>query len=43
MLSLPVSDHIIRLSLERDADHEKIVNEILGLLKPLDKNRYDTF
>ncbi len=43
MLSFPVSDHIIRISLERDADHEKIANEILELLKPLDKNRYETF
>jgi hypothetical protein len=43
MLSFPVSDHIIRISLERDANHEKIANEILGLLEPLDKNRYETF
>ena len=43
MLSFPVSDHILRLSLEKDADHEKIVNMIIGYLKPLDQNRYGDF
>lgn len=43
MLSFPVSDHIIRLSLEKDANHEKIVNMILGYLKSLDQNRYVDF
>ena len=38
MLSFPVEDHIVRLSLEKDADHEKIVNMILGFLKSVDKN-----
>jgi hypothetical protein len=43
MLSFPVSDHIVRLSLEKDADHEKIVNMIVGYLKSLDQNRYVDF
>lgn len=38
MLSFPVEDHIVRLSLEKDADHEKIVNMIIGFLKSVDKN-----
>ncbi|MBA2267768.1 MAG: hypothetical protein H0W19_05455 [Nitrosopumilus sp.] len=36
MLSFPISGHIIRLSLEREADHEKIVNAILNYLGELD-------
>lgn len=36
MLSFPISGHIIRLSLEREADHEKIVNAILNHLSELD-------
>ena len=36
MLSFPISGHIIRLSLEREADHEKIVNAILNHLSKLD-------
>ena len=34
MLSFPSAEHIIRLSLERDADHEKIINSVLSFLKP---------
>ena len=41
MLSFPIGDHIIRLSLEKDADHEKIVDMILEFLKSLDKNKYE--
>jgi hypothetical protein len=41
MLSFPVTDHIIRLSLEKDADHEKIVNRVLDFLKKIDANRYE--
>jgi hypothetical protein len=41
MLSFPITDHIIRLSLEKDADHEKIVNSVLDFLKKLDANRYE--
>lgn len=41
MLSFPVTDHIIRLSLEKDADHEKIVNSVLDFLKLIDANRYE--
>jgi hypothetical protein len=37
MLSFPINEHIIRLSLEKEADHEKIVNAILGYLNKLDK------
>ena len=33
MLSFPVSDHIIRLSLEKNADHEKIVKNIISFFK----------
>lgn len=36
MLSFPISGHIIRLSLEIEADHEKIVNAILNYLSGLD-------
>jgi len=36
MLSFPISGHIIRLSLEIEADHEKIVNAILNYLSELD-------
>jgi len=36
MLSFPISGHIIRLSLEIEADHEKIVNGILNYLSELD-------
>ncbi|VFJ12458.1 DUF6659 family protein [Candidatus Nitrosocosmicus franklandus] len=41
MLSFPITDHIIRLSLEKDADHEKIIKNVLSFLKPLDPDRYD--
>jgi hypothetical protein len=41
MLSFPVTDHIIRLSLEKDANHEKIVNSVLDFLKLIDANRYE--
>lgn len=41
MLSFPVSDHIIRLSLEKTADHEKIVKNILSFLKAIDPGRYE--
>ena len=41
MLSFPVIDHIIRLSLEKDADHEKIVNSVLDFLKKIDANRFE--
>jgi hypothetical protein len=40
MLSFPVSDHIIRLSLEKNADHEKIVKNIISFLKEIDPSRY---
>ena len=43
MLSFPCDKHIIRLSLEKDADHEKIVNNVLIYLKPLERNRYEEF
>lgn len=36
MLSFPTSGNIIRLSLEIEADHEKIVNVILNYLSELD-------
>ena len=42
MLSFPVSDHIIRLSLEKNADHEKIVKNIISFLKEIDPSRYAT-
>ena len=38
MLSFPISKHIIRLSLEKEADHEKIVNAVLAYLSGFDKN-----
>ena len=41
MLSFPITEHIIRLSLEKDADHEKIVNNVLDFLKMIDANRYE--
>jgi hypothetical protein len=41
MLSFPSAEHIIRLSLEKDADHEKIINTVLSFLKPLERNRYE--
>ena len=40
MLSFPVSDHIIRLSLEKNADHEIIVKNIISFLKEIDPSRY---
>jgi len=43
MLSFPCAEHIIRLSLEKDADHEKIIKSVLSFLKPLEKNRYEGF
>ena len=43
MLSFPCDKHIIRLSLEKDADHEKIINNVLSYLKPLERNRYEEF
>ena len=36
MLSFPISGYIIRLSLEKEADHEKIVNVILDYLVGLE-------
>lgn len=36
MLSFPLSGHIIRLSLEKEADHEKIVNVIITYLGGLE-------
>lgn len=42
MLSFPIYDHIIRLSLENDADHENIVKKILLHLKNIDPNRNET-
>jgi hypothetical protein len=36
MLSFPLSGHIIRLSLEKEADHEKIVNAIITYLGGLE-------
>lgn len=35
MLSFPVLDHLIRLSLETDADHERIIANILAYLKKI--------
>ena len=32
MLSFPINDHIIRLSLEKEADHEKIANSVLAYI-----------
>ena len=36
MLSFPIEGHIIRLSLEKEADHEKVVNAVLAYLSGLD-------
>ena len=36
MLSFPIEGHIIRLSLEKEADHEKVVNSVLAYLSGLD-------
>jgi hypothetical protein len=38
MLSFPISGHIIRLSLEKEADHEKIVNSIITYLGGCENN-----
>lgn len=38
MLSFPISGHIIRLSLEKEADHERIVKNILDYLQNLQTN-----
>jgi hypothetical protein len=43
MLSFPSAEHIIRLSLEKDADHEKIINSVLSFLRPLGRDRYEGF
>ncbi len=37
MLSFPIDRHIIRLSLEKEADHEKIVNAVLTYIRSYDK------
>ena len=37
MLSFPIDGHIIRLSLEKEADHEKIVNAVLTYTRSFDK------
>jgi len=37
MLSFPIDGHIIRLSLEKEADQEKIVNAILTYIRSFDK------
>ena len=37
MLSFPIDRHIIRLSLEKEADHEKIVNAVLAYIRSFDK------
>jgi hypothetical protein len=37
VLTFPLEKYILRISLERDADHEKILNLILDYLK---KNKY---
>jgi hypothetical protein len=37
ILTFPLENHILRISLENDADHEKILNLILDYLK---KNNY---
>jgi hypothetical protein len=36
MLSFPIHGHIIRLSLEKEADHEKVVNAVLAYLSQFD-------
>lgn len=35
MLSFPVKQHLIRLSLENDADHEKIIKEMIFFLSKI--------
>ena len=37
MLSFPINGHIIRLSLEIEADHEKIVNAVLAYTSKFDQ------
>lgn len=37
MLSFPINGHIIRLSLEIEADHEKIVNAVLAYFSEFDQ------
>ena len=37
MLSFPINGHIIRLSLEKEADHEKIVNAVLAYISEFDQ------
>jgi hypothetical protein len=37
MLSFPINGHIIRLSLEIEADHEKIVNAVLAYISGFDQ------
>jgi hypothetical protein len=37
MLSFPINGHIIRLSLEIEADHEKIVNAVLAYISKFDQ------
>ncbi len=37
MLSFPIDGHIIRLSLEKEADQEKIVNAVLTYIRSFDK------
>lgn len=39
MLSFPILDHLVRLSLEVDADHEKIVGQILPYLKKIEEQQ----
>jgi hypothetical protein len=39
MLSFPIDGHIIRLSLEKEAHHEKIVNAVLAYIRSFDKPR----
>ena len=36
ILSFSLSGHIIRISLEKEADHEKIVNSVIAYLRVLD-------
>ncbi|MDF0680089.1 MAG: hypothetical protein P0116_03900 [Candidatus Nitrosocosmicus sp.] len=37
MLSFPINGHIIRLSLEIEADHEKIANAVLAYIREFDQ------
>ena len=37
MLSFPIDGHIIRLSLEKEADHGKIVNAVLAYVSSFDR------